>query len=297
MAGETCAAAEHPTHAPKIRLPAGAVDTHFHVFGPVDRYPYAERRAYTPPDASFDCYRAMAGMLGIARAVIVHPSVYGMDNSRTLATPADADLPLRRIVVARPDITDGALASLHEQGARGIRINTVFSADAAFDDALALAARIRPLGWHIQFLTDVSTIPDLRQRVERLGIATVFDHFGHVNTRKGVGDPGFQALLGLVRDGLSWVKLSGSYRITGLHLPPYDDVAPFAQALVDANPSRLLWGSDWPHPSIPVAMPNDGALLDQMMDWVPDPALRQRIFVGNPEELYGFPPADASEVR
>jgi predicted TIM-barrel fold metal-dependent hydrolase len=147
---------------------------------------------------------------------------------------------------------------------------------------------VRDLGWHLQFLADVSQLPGLAPKVEALRLPVVFDHLGHVPAGKGIQDPGFQDLLTLLRDGVAWAKLSGAYRSTTTHHPPYRDVAPFAQALIAANPDRVLWGSDWPHPSIPVPMPNDGDLVDMVMDWATDEALRRKLFVTNAEALYGF---------
>jgi predicted TIM-barrel fold metal-dependent hydrolase len=154
---------------------------------------------------------------------------------------------------------------------------------------------VRDIGWHLQFLADVSTLDHLTGLVERLRVPVVFDHLGHVPASKGVADKGFQNLLALVREGLAWVKLSGTYRSTSLAATPYEDTRPFVDALIEANPSRLVWATDWPHPSIPVAMPDDSDLVDQFGDWVRDAALRESIFVRNPERLYGFEPYIASE--
>jgi predicted TIM-barrel fold metal-dependent hydrolase len=180
---------------------------------------------------------------------------------------------------------------MHELGVRGVRINLVFKAGRGFDTARAIAGRIRELGWHLQFLVDVSTIPNLAERIRALHVPAVFDHFGHMQAAMGVENAGFQALRELVREGYAWVKLSGAYRITGETAPPYADVRPFAEALIEANADRVLWATDWPHPSIPVPMPNDGDLADMALDWTSDPNLRRKLFSTNAESLYGFDPA------
>lgn len=283
-----CDAALPVTRAPRIRFPAGTVDCHFHVFGPADAWPYAPSRSYTPPDATLDTYEALASTFGIDRAVIVQPSPYGMDNRRSLEVIAESRLPMRAVLVLEPDVTDRELADYHALGARGVRLNLLFGAGLAIGQADALAQRIRDSGWHLQFLADVSTLGNLTALVERLRVPVVFDHLGHVPTAKGVDDPGFRNLLALVREGLAWVKLSGAYRSTSLPVPPYFDTRRYFDALIEANPHRLVWGTDWPHPSIPVAMPDDTDLVDQFGDWVGDSGLREAILVRNPEQLYGF---------
>ncbi len=284
-----CAPALPVSRAPVRRLPAGAVDCHFHVFGPESRFPYAPGRSYTPPDASVADYETLAGTLGFSRAVIVQPSVYGLDNCRTLSFLRESRIPARAVLVLDPDISERELEILHESGVRGVRVNLVFAAGLALEAASILADKIRGLGWHLQFLADVSRIENLNEIVTSLDIPVVFDHLGHVPAGKGVGDGGFRALLSLVRDGLAWVKLTGAYRVTGMRTPPYEDVAPFVEALLEASPSQLVSGTDWPHPFIPVPMPDDAELIDMFGDWVSDESICRRIFIDNPERLYGFP--------
>lgn len=288
MAPAYCAPADRAPRRPAVPLPAGTIDTHFHVFGPERDYPFAEGRSYSAPDASLEDYEHLARVLGFSRSVIVQPSIYGTDNSRTLDALSAARMPMRAIVVIDQQLPEAEWLRLHDLGVRGARINLVFKAGKGFETAAALAERISAFGWHLQFLVDVSTIHDLEASVSALGVPVVFDHFGHIPTWKGLGDDSFRALLRLVGKGIAWVKLSGAYRFTGHRLPPYRDVAPFADALVKANPDRILWATDWPHPSIPVPMPNDGDLADMAMAWVPDDATRRKLFVTNAEALYGF---------
>jgi len=289
------APADAVVRPPSRRLPAGAVDAHFHILGPEHAYPYAARRLYTPPDASLDAYRHLAETLGIAGAVIVQPSVYGSDNRRTLDAMAALGMPMRAVVVVDEDVPDGELERLHALGARGVRINTVFSAEAGFAAARRLAERIRPLGWHIQFLTDISAVGDLPALVGPLGLPVVFDHLGHFDAGLGTDWRGFADLVGLMADGRAWVKLSGAYRTTCRQRLPYDDVRPIAEALIARAPGQLLWGSDWPHPSIPVPMPNDGPLLDMMLDWIGDGDIIETICVRTPRAFYGFDTSPRAE--
>lgn len=274
-------------------LPSGTIDTHFHLFGPTRDFAYAAGRDYTPPDATAEDYLALARRLGFSRSVIIQPSVYGTDNSRTLSALEDPPMPMRGIVVVDRSVSHAELERMHGLCVRGIRINLLFGAGAGWDTARHLAPKLREMGWHIQFLVDVSTIADLRRQVAELGVPTVFDHLGHVPVARGVKDPGFETLLGLLKDGLSWVKLSGTYRITGETTAPYGDVAPFARALIEANPDRVVWATDWPHPAIRVPMPDDLVLARMALEWVADPALRRKLFVTNAERLYGFDPLPA----
>lgn len=274
---------------PGQSLPQGAIDTHFHVFGPESRYPYAPGRSYTPPDSAFGTWQAAAGAIGVAGGVLVQASPHGFDNSQISDALRAATMPLRAVGAVRPDATDRTLADMDALGYRGARVNTVFASGTGLDMARQLAPRLQGTGWHLEFLSDVSRIEDLRGFVRGLGLPVVFAHFGHVAADRALSDPGFHALLDLVRDGLAWVKLSGPARITTRDVPPYDDVIPLAQALCAANPQRLLWGSDWPHTSIPRRSPAMTELAGMAWDWLGDPDLARQVLVANPQALYGLP--------
>ncbi len=275
--------------APGFTAPAGAVDCHAHVFGPASRYPYQAARTYTPPEASLDQYRHLHRTLGIERGVLVQPSVYGLDNSATrdaIRVLRDEGHDYRGIAVVDSEVSEAELDTLAADGFRGVRLNLLFKGGIAWRDVESLAGRLADRHWHLQFLVDVSAFEDLEARVARLPVPVVVDHMGHMACDKGVDQPGFQALCRLMARGDAWVKLSGAYRITGQRQTPYEDVVPFARRLIEANPEQCVWGSDWPHPHIPVPMPNDGPLLDALADWAPDPGLRKRILVDNPDRLY-----------
>jgi predicted TIM-barrel fold metal-dependent hydrolase len=287
-----CLAPDRNPRGPGFEMPAGACDTHFHVFPTGHEHRYVPDRSYTPPPLEIGDYDDVATELGIGRAVVIQPSVYGEDNSATLEVSRAEPGRLRAVVSVTNDVTDAELEAFHAAGARGIRVNVVDSGGMTFpsiDDALAFTARIACLGWHIEFLAHVENFDDIDAVLAASHVPVVFGHLGYTNVKKGLDDPGFQRFLSAFEEGQAWVKLTGPYRISGLDREPYTDVTEMAQALISANPSRLLWGSDWPHVRHKGVMPNDGALLDQLKDWGCDAPLRQQILVDNPARLYGFP--------
>lgn len=270
---------------PNNTIPPGACDCHFHIFD--EPSPQVAERSYTAPTASTGAYRALQQTLGLERAVIVQPSIYGTDNRTTLQSmPEDGSM--RAVVVVDDDASVAELKALAAQGAVGVRINMLFASNAQLQELSGLTAKMADLGWHLQVLADVSALPDLAGFVAGLPVPVVFDHMGHVPVSKGVHDAGFQTLLGLLDGGDVWVKLSGAYRMTATPSTDYADVAPQAEALIGANPDRMVWGSDWPHPSFGGDMPNDGDLLDLLFDWA-GTERAAKILVDNPQRLYGFP--------
>lgn len=275
---------------PKLVLPQGSCDCHAHVFGPMARFPYSTPRSYTPPDSPLAEYLAMHDTLGVQRGVLVQPSVYGTDNDAMMeALHAHPDR-LRGVAVLDPAVPEEELKALHAGGVRGVRVNVLFKGGVPISAARPLAERIAPYGWHVQFLIDVSNHPRLDEELADFPTPVVIDHMGHCDVAKTATDPGFAALLRLLDGGRCWVKLSGPYRITARPAVPFDDVTSVARTLVARRPDRMVWGTDWPHPSIKTEMPNDGDLVEMLADWVPDAATRQRILVDNPAALYDFPP-------
>lgn len=276
---------------PKFAVPRNACDTHAHVFGPGNRYPFTPHGLYTPADALPADHSHMLAALGLTRGVLTQPSVYGTLNDAMLdAIKLDPDN-LRGIAVVPFDVPAAEIERLHAAGVRGVRCNIV---DLKFnkgvlplDGLKTLAATIAPFGWNIEFLMHTNEFPDLDKQLAGLPVPLVFGHLGYVPTQEGTGTEGFKALLRLMRDGKAWVKLTAPYRLTLSHLP-YPDVDEAARILVDAAPERLIWGSDWPHVFIKSPMPNDGDLLDLLAHWVPDSKTRDAILVDNPAQLYGF---------
>ena len=224
----------------------------------------------------------MLDATGMAKGVLVQVSVHGTDNGLMLQTLRAHPDRLRGIAVTPLGLPDAAYAALKESGVTGLRLNVLYGGGMSMDQVEGYGDLCRELGWHLQFLLDARTLPDLKPRLARLPVPLVIDHMGHFPMSGTIQEPGFQTLLGLVRDG-AWVKLSGAYRMSS---PPYRATIPFAQALVDAAPERCLWGSDWPNVATYEAMPNIGDLLDLFGEWVPDEAQRRAVFVDNPTRLY-----------
>lgn len=286
-----CAAHDPHPRKPRLVLPPLACDTHAHVCGPAMRYSYAPARIYTPPDALPSQYRHLLDTLGVERAVLVQPSVYATDNAALLDALAADPVRQRGVAVVDPGISNAELERIHALGVRGARCNIVDIKEGKgrlpLDMLKALAAKIRPFGWHLEFLMHVEEFPDLDRMLDGFPVDVVFGHLGYMKTGLGLDAPGYQALLRLLRGGHAWVKLTGPYRISAGALP-YADVTPYARALVDAAPERIVWGTDWPHVTVKGAMPNDGDLCELLSDWVPDEAARHKVLVDNPATLYGF---------
>jgi 2-pyrone-4,6-dicarboxylate lactonase len=282
----------HPAK-PKFAFPPLACDCHAHICGPSGIYAYIPQRIYSPPDALLPEYRQLLDTLGCSRAVLVQPSFYGTDNSAMLAAMQAAGPTFRGVAVIGDGTTATELEAMHAAGIRGARLNIVDVRDGKgqlpVERITNLAEQIKPFGWHIEFLMHVDEFPQIDVMLGRLPVDVVFGHLGYVKTDKDIAVPGFQSLLRLMRDGRAWVKLTGPYRISS-HALPHADTKVFAHALLDAAPDRIVWGTDWPHVASKwtIPMPNDGALADLLLDWIPDTSLRTRVLSRNPECLYGF---------
>lgn len=277
---------------PDERLPSGAVDCHFHVFEDPARYPYTANRSYTPTLAPWAAFAAMNDCIGADRAVLVHPSVYGHDHATFVDTLAAHPDRLRGVAVLAPGVSEDEIARLDTAGARGTRVNVLYAGGSHLSDVQDLVQRIKPFGWHMQFLADVSATPDLPMQACDFGVPVVFDHFGHPGSQDP-NDAGFKNLCAALKEGQIWVKISGAYRVVGAQ-GGWQAIEPFVDALLKANPARLVWGTDWPHPAIAPPMPDDVDLAQMVLRWLPDSSLREQILVRNPEQLYGFAPwADA----
>ena len=287
-----CAGPDFNPRSSKRGLPRRACDTHAHIMGPKARYEYSPARIYTPPDCLLNDYLHMLDTLGVERAVLVQPSVYGTDNTVMLEAMKTANGRLRGVAVVADDISEAELKQLDTAGVRGVRVNIVDVKDRKpgtlpMAALKKLAQRIAPMGWHMEFLMHADEFPDLDRQFADFPVDIVLGHLGYLTIGKAPEDPGFQALLRLMKSGKAWVKLTGPYRVTAAPLP-YPDTLPFAKALLEANLERVIWGTDWPHVMLKGTMPNDGALADVLFDWIPDPTLRQQVLVRNAEKLYGF---------
>jgi 2-pyrone-4,6-dicarboxylate lactonase len=272
---------------PRSPLPEGSCDCHAHVFGPQDAFPYLPNAAYIPPDALPRDYARMLGTIGCRRAVLVQPSNYGTDNRCMVAALTSGLFDFRGVAVVDETVSDGELEALNRAGVRGIRINLSSKTPGIpLEQAPKLAARIKPLGWHLQFFLRIGQVPALEQVIAQIPVPCVIDHFGHAPATGGLESPEFSILLRLARLAHVWFKLIGPYRIS-TQWPLYPNVAPLARALVAAAPDRCVWGTDWPHPNT-AYMPNDGDLADALAERLPDAGTRRRVLVDNPGRLYGF---------
>ena len=287
--------APRPASKPNIAPPPNACDCHNHVFGPASKFPYAEDRSYTPPDAPVEKYLAILDTVGFARGALVQPSAHGADNSAMLDALRSHPNRLRGVAVADENVPAAELKRWHGLGVRGLRFNHYFRGGqlhyrggVPLSAAKVLAPAMKDLGWHLQLWIDCKDLPDTIPVLKEIGLPVVIDHMGRTDARAGTGTPGFQSLVKLVGDGGCWVKLSGAHRLSN-NAPEYSEAKPFHEALVRANPERLVWGSDWPHPRIEGDMPDAGKLLDLFNAWTPDAAIRKRILADNPAKLYGFP--------
>lgn len=294
-AAPPCAPPDFNPRQPKLLLPKRACDTHAHILGPIAKYAYSPARVYTPPDCLLGDYQNMLSTLGVERAVLVQPSVYGSDNTVMLYAMRSANAagtPCRGVAVVDDDVDDADLAKLNEAGVRGVRVNIVDVKDRKpgtlpMAELTALAKRIASMGWHMEFLMHCDEFPDMDRTFADFPVDIVLGHLGYMKTSLGIDNPGFQALLRLMKAGKAWVKFTGPYRISSEPLPHADTNA-FAHALIAANKERVLWGTDWPHVMVKSAMPNDGELCDLLSAWIPDAATREQVLVKNPAKLYGF---------
>lgn len=278
-------------HPPTFPFPAGACDTHAHICGPESTFRYDAARIYTPHDALLPEFEHMLKTLGVERMVLVQPSIYGYDNQVMLKAMRESSLPARGIAVLPMDITDAKLKELHGLGIRGARFNIVDvknpTGELDLSAIRSFAERVKPMGWHIEFLLHVDDFIDFAGMFRDFPTEIVVGHLGYFRPGCPIGHRSFQGLLDLAAAGRCWVKMTGPYRITAQEFP-YADVDPYAQALVSRAPHRLIWGSDWPHAMIRKAMPNDGPLADLLARWAPDSEIRRQILVDNPTQLYRF---------
>ncbi len=271
---------------PSITVAANAWDCHAHIFGDPQRYTLRADRRYTPAAAGLDEYRHMLSALGLERAVIVQPTIYH-DNQVTIDALASSQGKWRGIVLLDASVGKSELDRLHAVGVRGVRFHPKRGEPSKLNDLEAVCERIAPYGWHAQFHLDARDLVELGPRLRKLPVNCVIDHMGHMKpaSEASVNHPGFAELLRMLAEGRAWVKLSAAFRF-GDPMPPYPAVAPFARALVAANPQRAVWASDWPHSSHTGYMPNDAELLDLLALWVPDTTMRNKILVDNPACLY-----------
>ena len=277
---------------PNITLPEGSIDAHVHVFE--NKYRLSPARGYTPPDSTLTDLKHLHNTLGLDRVVFTQPSIYGTDNSAILdgINTLNGETPnrARGVVAVTMDITDEKLVEFDAQGIRGIRLNmdNKGGMPIGIDKIASIADRIADLRWHLEFLFPGKDILELMPVFTALTVPMSIGHFAYQPATAGVQAPGFQALLHLMELGNTWMKISGANRISETDLPPYDDVKPMAEALIEKAPDRIMWGTDWPHPNKYEVNPNDGDLVNAFGEWVSDDAMRYKIMVETPEAFYRF---------
>jgi predicted TIM-barrel fold metal-dependent hydrolase len=253
-----------------------------------------EGRGYNPPESTLENLRHLHSVLGVDRVVFTQPSVYGVDNSAILKGMKQLNensvSRARGVCAIQMDASEEFLAGLDEQGIRGVRLNLDNKGGMPLElkDISRLEDKIKTFGWHVEYLFPGKDIEDLAPILAASSVPIMIGHFAYQPASSGIQAAGFQILLDLVKDGNTWVKISGANRVSATDLPPYDDVQPMARALVEANADNIVWGTDWPHPNKYEVNPNDGDLVDAFGEWIVDARLIEKIMVTNPEKFYSF---------
>jgi 2-pyrone-4,6-dicarboxylate lactonase len=273
---------------PVFEMPAGACDSHVHVFESAARYRSVDAPHYTLPDGSLEKLQCMTEVLALQRFVIVQPSYYGTDNSCMLDALVAAGPRARGVAMVGDDVTDEDFNAMHGRGVRAMRLDLFLRSGWPTSDIIAYiehnVRRTRAIGWHVQFYTPGWVVRDLLPFLAGLDATFVIDHMGYMLESDGLTNADFDRLLDAIRGGRGWIKLSAPYRLA--KDGNFERLKPMARAIIEAAPDRVIWGSDWPH--IPEGGKDTGALLNLLADWAPDAEARRRILVGNPATLFGF---------
>ena len=295
------ASASQPSTPVNFAVPEGACDCHVHTFDP-QHFPFSPSRPYTPEPVSVEELRSLHRAIHMSRVIVVQTTVYGANNDGVLDAMKKLGARARGVAVIDEKTPDSSLDEMDRAGIRGIRLNleTAGQTDPEIGRKRFQSAveRIKGRKWHIQIYARLSVIEGIKDQVAAAPMPVVFDHFAGAQAAPGIEQPGFSSLLGLLKSGKAYVKISAPYRSSTL-APGYADVAAIAKAMIAANPQRILWGSDWPHPGIPVPgrdnsqitpffQIDDGQILNLLPTWAPEASVRKTILVENPAKLYGF---------
>jgi predicted TIM-barrel fold metal-dependent hydrolase len=278
-------------HKPKLRVPAGSWDSHFHIFGPPHRFPYAESRRYSPPTAAIEHWLAISSAIGIERGFVVTPSVHDLDPAVTLDAIARADGRIRGMVRANASMTSDEVKRLHAGGIRGLRFPfaKVVRREFNADEFHANIARIQSANWVVEFQIDGDSLEVHADLIGNVPLPTIIDEFAGIQPADGLDQPAFRTLLDLLAKPNVYLKLicADRYLYQGQR---YEDIVAMSRAVIAKAPDRIIWGSDWPHSYVFRAngMPNDGDLIDMLLDFAPDEAVRNKILVDNPKGLFDF---------
>ena len=292
MTIKDCIAPDRNPQKPNITLLKGSIDTHVHIFE--SHFRLFEGRGYNPPDSTLEDLIHLHQTLGIDRVVFTQPSVYGVDNSAILKGMnfLNEKIPnkARGVCAIKMDASENFLQELHEQGIRGVRLNLDNKGGMPLElkEISKLEDKIKGLGWHLEYLFPGKDIVELEPVLSNASVPISIGHFAYQPATAGINSDGFKTLLKLVKDGNTWIKISGANRVSETDLPPYDDVLPMARALVEANSDNVMWGTDWPHPNKYEVNPNDGDLVNWFGEWITDDTMRKQIMVTNSELFYDF---------
>ena len=287
-----CIAPDRNPRKPDISLPKGSIDTHVHIFE--SQFPLFEGRGYNPPNSTLEDLIHLHTTLGVDRVVFTQPSVYGVDNSAILKgmnlLNEKVANKARGVCAIKMDASEASLQELHDQGIRGVRLNLDNKGGMPLEltEISKLEDKIKGFGWHLEYLFPGKDIVELEPVLSNASVPVSIGHFAYQPATAGINADGFKTLLRLVKDGNTWIKISGANRVSETDLPPYDDVLPMARALVEANADNVMWGTDWPHPNKYEVNPNDGDLVNWFGEWITDDAMRKRIMVDNSEAFYDF---------
>ncbi len=276
---------------PKLKAPPGSWDTHFHVYGPPERFPYAGKRAYTPPAAPVEHYLKINSALGLERGVIIQPSVHGTDTRVTVDAVAKSDGRLVGMIRVDPDLTVERVRELHAAGIRSLRFPVAREHGNAFNPALfnKIVPIIETKSWVVDMQINDDVIIENADMIRKVPLPVIIDTWGRVDPMKGFDQPGLLTILDLICESNVYLKIHGANRYLGRGVP-FEKLVALARHLIAKAPDKILWGTDWPHSFVfePRQMPNDGDLLDMLLDFAPDEADRKKILVDNPKRLFDF---------
>lgn len=285
---DTNAAHPHPS-APAMRLPQGSWDCHCHIFGPYDQFPLASKRSYTPPPAPFSSLQHLHQLLGASHAVLVQPACHGSDHSALLAAIESSGYRYRGVGLVNAQTPDAEFERLHAGGIRGARLNFVAHLGGApsLEDFRALAQKLQYHQWHLCLHADGNALRQWLPELQQLQVPFIIDHMARIDALHPLGleQPDMHTLLEVLNLPNAWVKISAADR-AAQGIAPYTSSLPIVQKLIATRAERLLWGSDWPHPNVQGAAPDDGHLVDLFYRACPEPEVQRRILIENPKVLY-----------
>jgi predicted TIM-barrel fold metal-dependent hydrolase len=278
-------------HQPRFTVPPGSWDSHFHIFGPPDRFPYAERRLFTPPAAPIEHWLSVSSAIGIERGCVVTPGIHDMDPAVTLDAIARSEGRVCGFIRTDANLTESDVRRLHGGGIRGMRFPFAKATGRTFDENAfhVNIARIEATGWIAEFQIDGNSLEQHAELIGNVPLPTMIDQFAGIAPAGGVDQPAFRTLLDLLSKPNVYLKLMCADRQL-CDGERYEDIVAMSRAVIAKAPDRIIWGSDWPHAYVfqANAVPNDGDLISMLLDFAPDEGIRNKILVDNPTRLFDF---------